>query len=71
MVAAALSEGRVGQPTEEETRRLMGRVYARVRRNQVLGPVFARALGESDGAWEAHLARLSDFWSSLMLASGC
>ena len=71
MVAAALTEGRVGQPTKEEIRRLVSRFYARVRRDQVLGPVFARALGESDGAWEAYLACLPDFWSSLMLASGC
>jgi len=70
VVAATLTKGRVGQPTEEEIRRLVDRFYARVRRDQVLGPVFARALGESDGAWEAHLVRLSDFWSSLMLSSG-
>lgn len=36
----------------------------------MLGPVFARALGEEDEAWAAHLARLADFWSSLMLRTG-
>jgi len=70
VVAAALAEGGAVQPTEEGIRHLVGRFYARVRHDEVLGPVFARALGESDEAWEAHLARLSDFWSSVMLTSG-
>ncbi len=69
-LAVALAGGRTGQPTEEAIRRLVNRFYALVRRDAVLGPVFARALGEDAEAWEAHLARLSDFWSSLMLTSG-
>lgn len=63
-------EGRAGELSEEAIRRLVDRFYARARRDELLGPVFARALGESDEAWTAHLARLSDFWSSLMLTSG-
>ena len=59
-----------GRLSEEAVRRLVDRFYARVRRDAVLGPVFARALGEDDDAWEAHLARLHDFWSSVMLTSG-
>lgn len=55
---------------EEDIRQLVERFYGRVRRDPVLGPVFARALGESDAAWSAHLARLAEFWSSLMLRSG-
>lgn len=62
--------GPSGGITEEAIRRLVDRFYARVRRDELLGPVFARALGESDAAWAAHLARLHDFWSSVMLTSG-
>ena len=71
MIAVALQEMRgASQPSEEAIRRLVDRFYARVRRDEVLGPVFARALAGSAGAWEAHLARLHDFWSSVMLGSG-
>src|SRR4051794_15341429 len=56
--------------SEEAIRLMVDRFYGRVRSDAVLGPVFARALGEGDEAWVAHLARLSDFWSSLMLTSG-
>jgi len=70
VVAAALAEGGAVQPTEEGIRHLVDRFYAQVRHDEVLGPIFARALGESDEIWEAHFARLSDFWSSVMLTSG-
>ena len=56
--------------TEEAIRRLVGCFYARARRDGLLGPVFARAVGEGDEAWAAHLARIADFWSSVMLTSG-
>ena len=68
--AAASAKGRAARPTEDAIRCLVDRFYARVRRDPVLGPVFARAIGESEEAWSRHLARLADFWSSLMLASG-
>ncbi|MBI1407910.1 MAG: preprotein translocase subunit TatC [Caulobacter sp.] len=41
--------------------------YGRVRENKTLGPIFDRAIGER---WDAHLAKLCDFWSSVMLATG-
>ncbi len=56
--------------TEEAIRCLVNRFYARARRDELLGPVFARAVGEGDEVWAAHLARLLDFWSSVMLRSG-
>jgi hemoglobin len=55
---------------EGSIRRLMDLFYGRVRRDALLGPVFARALGASDAEWTRHLARLTDFWSSVMLRSG-
>ncbi len=49
---------------------LVGRFYGRVRQDQLLAPVFMATLGETDAAWAAHLARLADFWSSVMQGSG-
>jgi len=49
---------------------LVDRFYGRVRRDALLGPVFNRVIGTSDEAWEPHLARIRDFWSSVMLATG-
>jgi hemoglobin len=40
--------------------------YARVRSDDVIGPVFERAVAD----WDAHLAKLCDFWSSVLLMSG-
>jgi hemoglobin len=56
--------------SEEDVRRLVDLFYGRVRRDPVLGPVFARAIGTADADWARHLARLADFWSSVMLRSG-
>lgn len=41
--------------------------YAKVREDTLIGPVFARALA---GDWSAHLDKMCDFWSSVMLMSG-
>jgi hemoglobin len=56
--------------SEEDVRRLVDLFYGRVRRDPLLGPVFARAVGTADAKWARHLARLADFWSSMMLRSG-
>ena len=58
------------QPSEDDIRRLVTTFYVRVRRDALLSPVFLGALGKSDTAWTRHLARLCDFWSSVMLTSG-
>ncbi len=58
------------QPSEDDIRRLVAAFYARVRQDALLGPVFAGAIGGSEAAWERHVARLCDFWSSVMLTSG-
>ena len=41
--------------------------YARVREDDLLGPIFQAALGED---WDPHLAKLKDFWSAIALARG-
>jgi hemoglobin len=56
--------------TEDGIRQLLALFYGRVRRDPRLGPVFARAVGTTDAEWALHLARLADFWSSVMLRSG-
>ncbi len=55
---------------EVAIRELVTQFYGRVRRDPVLAPVFAAAVGDTDAAWSAHLARLTDFWSSIMQGSG-
>lgn len=52
--------------TGPRLRQLVSAFYARVRGDDLLGPVFESAVPD----WPAHLGLLTDFWSSLMLASG-
>ena len=52
--------------TDEDIARLVPRFYARIRRDEVLGPIFNDAIED----WPHHLAKLEAFWSSVMLTSG-
>lgn len=47
--------------------RLVSAFYSKVRRNERLGPIFAR---EITGDWEPHLEKMTDFWCSVILKSG-
>ena len=40
--------------------------YGRVRADPMLGPIFEAKIDD----WDAHLAKLCDFWSSVMLMTG-
>src|SRR3954463_12681400 len=40
--------------------------YGRVRTHPVLGPIFNAAVED----WDEHLAKLCDFWSSVLLMTG-
>jgi len=51
---------------EDMIRRLVHGFYDRVRRDPVLGPVFAERITE----WDIHLQRMCAFWSSVALMSG-
>lgn len=53
--------------TEELIRNLVHGFYARIRTDEVLGPIFARVIGED---WDPHLAKMCDFWSSVTRMSG-
>ncbi len=45
---------------------LVHQFYGAVRGDPVIGPVFENAIGER---WDAHLARMVDFWCTVMLGS--
>jgi len=51
---------------EEFVSELVERFYAAVRADSLLGPIFAAAVED----WPAHLARLKQFWRSILHASG-
>lgn len=44
-------------------RRLVDAFYSDVRRDELLGPVFAAVIED----WEPHLQRMTEFWSTVML----
>lgn len=46
---------------------LVRKFYSRVRKDERLGPIFAR---EIVGDWEPHLEKMTDFWCSVILKSG-
>lgn len=52
--------------SEPELELLVGRFYAKVRKDAVLGPIFNNAVED----WSEHLEKLGAFWSSVMLTSG-
>jgi hemoglobin len=45
---------------------LVHQFYDQVRADAVLGPVFEKAIGAH---WDPHLARMVEFWSTVMLGS--
>lgn len=54
--------------TDDDVAALVERFYARVRDDPLLGPVFASRI--EPAAWPAHLARMRDFWSTVLLGAG-
>lgn len=53
-------------PTAESITELVHAFYADVRQDALLGPVFEKAL---QGRWDAHLHRLVEFWSTVLLGT--
>ena len=41
--------------------------YGEIRRDPALSPIFNRVIGQH---WDMHLARMCDFWSSVLLMTG-
>lgn len=52
--------------TEEEISTLVNDFYARVREDELLGPIFDAHVSD----WGHHLGKMSDFWSSVLLRTG-
>ncbi|CAN7253391.1 group III truncated hemoglobin [Caballeronia sp. LjRoot29] len=57
---------RIAEPDENNIRELVHAFYRRVDDDVLLGPIFARELA---GRWDAHLAKMTTFWSSLVLGT--
>ena len=52
--------------SEAQLSELVHRFYAKVRGDEMLGPIFAERITD----WGAHLDRMVDFWSSVALMTG-
>ncbi len=52
--------------TEAEIANLVDHFYAKVRKDDEIGPLFNQEVQN----WDAHLALLKDFWSTVLLATG-
>ena len=52
---------------EETIHRLVHAFYGKVRADAALGPIFDRVIRAE---WDTHLAKMCDFWSSVMLTTG-
>lgn len=52
--------------TEAQIANLVDRFYAKVREDDEIGPLFNQEVQN----WDAHLALLKDFWSTVLLETG-
>lgn len=52
--------------TEDSIKRLVHTFYGRVRKDELIGPIFNSQIED----WDEHLAKLCDFWSSMILRTG-
>ncbi|MDC9822865.1 group III truncated hemoglobin [Devosia sp. ZB163] len=62
--------GRLIPPELDEAmvRAVVESFYAKARRDDVIGPVFNRVIPDEE--WPAHLDKITDFWSSMLLGTG-
>jgi len=51
---------------EEMIAKVVHTFYGKVRTDPMIGPIFERVVED----WDPHLAKMCDFWSSVMLMSG-
>lgn len=61
--------GRLVPPdlTEEMVASVVAAFYARARQDDLIGPVFNRVVAADH--WPAHIATITDFWSSMLLGT--
>lgn len=62
-----MTTSRADRPSETQIRRMVHLFYERVRADPLLGPLFEDRIGSR---WDAHMDRMVDFWSTVLLASG-
>ena len=51
---------------EASIARLVRTFYGRAREDDLIGPIFNRAVED----WDHHIGKITDFWSSMMLKTG-
>lgn len=66
--ASRVGPGAAVGVTEEMIHAVVHGFYAQVRRDPAIGPIFNRAIAEEE--WPGHLAKMCDFWSSVLLMTG-
>lgn len=66
LAAQSSSPAPASQPSEANIRELVDAFYKRVDDDPLLGPIFS---SELSGRWDAHLAKMTTFWSSLVLGT--
>ena len=64
---AALAPGAQVGIDEAMVHRMVHGFYARIRADEMLGPIFNGAIQDR---WDHHLANMVDFWSSVVLMTG-
>lgn len=67
MSQSRLGPGHAVGITEEMIAEVVHDFHGRVWADELIGPIFDRAIGDG---WNAHLAKLCDFWSSVLLMTG-
>jgi len=51
----------------EDINNIVRLFYAQVRENEILGPIFNRAIPDED--WDFHMEKITDFWDSAFFGS--
>lgn len=64
---ASLAPGTAVGVTEAMIHAMVHAFYGRIRVDPALGPIFNRVIGDG---WDPHLAKMCDFWSSVLLMTG-
>lgn len=66
--ATRVGPGVAAGVTEEMIHEVVHGFYAKVRKDPVLAPIFNRVIADEE--WPAHLGKMCDFWSSVLLMTG-
>lgn len=50
--------------------KLMDIFYNKIRKDENLGPIFNAKVGTTEAQWDAHKAKISNFWQGMLLQMG-